>query len=100
MITMEFIVAIEIKFECNICKEIYYKKDGEKSIPIGWGAIRPTLRVSLPPYSELKTKKDQEAFWEFDELKDSLKRKLWDQEIHICHSCLRLNQNKILRIEE
>ena len=89
---------IEIKFECNICGEIYTTKQEKVKIPLGWGVVRPTLKVAMPSFPDKK--KDREAYWEFDKLKDKLKKRLQEKAYHICHKCLKMEHKKILKIEK
>ena len=93
-------MAIEIKFTCNICRETYVRADGKNKIPLGWGAIRPTLRVNVPPWEDKMSKKKTKQRRELQDARDELKAKLCEHEYHLCHICLQTNQGKILRISD
>jgi hypothetical protein len=88
---------IEVKFTCNVCGAEFIAHGLQKREPIGWGTVRPTLRVNHGPWP--KTKKDQEQAVEFDRMGDSLKKKLCEKEYHLCHTCLKTAQNNIIQIE-
>ena len=97
-------MACEVKFECNVCGEVFIingslkYSNGQARVPLGWGAIRPTLRVRYPKYPDKK--KDQEKYDEFEETCKNLKTLLFEKEYHVCHKCLKLSQDKILKIEQ
>lgn len=89
-------MAIKIEFTCNICATKYERIDGKNRIPEGWGAVRPTLRINMPLYSRLESKKDKEEWNKLSHAHEELKKKLWTKEVHICHNCLMNNQSKLL----
>ena len=94
-------MGIKITFTCNICHQQYTRTDGKSKIPLGWGAVRPTLRVSLPSLHDGKDMGMSDREWyDYIELRDNLKKKLWENEYHICPDCLKLSQREILRIEQ
>jgi len=91
---------ITIVFKCNLCPATHTMSHtgGKKvKLPTGWGAVRPTLRVNMPEYPDRK--KELQRWREFDRLCDKLKEQLLEKEYHICHRCLKLSQDKLLKIE-
>ena len=91
---------VDVKFTCNICGGEFVTNDPRAGIPLGWGAIRPTLRVKLPNKMHSLKGKDRKKWNDFEDLKDNLKKKLWQSEYHVCHECLCNSQGEILKIEE
>jgi|SaaInlLV_10m_DNA_2_1039722.scaffolds.fasta_scaffold01930_8 hypothetical protein len=98
---------IEIKFTCNICNEIFVSNDSKIKTPLGWGAVTPTLRVNMPDIDAFKaSKKDGESYsgWTnyraFENKCLELKNDLRIKAYHVCHNCLQLGQDKILKIEQ
>ena len=92
-------MAIEIKFTCNICLTSYNRTDGKAKIPIGWGAVRPTLRVNAPSYGDADTKEKKDQWRKIQDVRDTLKKKLWEKEYHLCQDCLLTAQSTVLQIE-
>jgi len=92
-------MSVEIKFTCNICFIVYIRDDGKSKMPVGWGAIRPTLRVNMPPWAKCDTKEKEEQWEKLSATREALKQKLYKKEYHLCQDCLNLSQDKILRIE-
>ena len=93
-------MAIEITFTCNVCGEEYHTNDLKIKVPVGWGSIKPTLRVKMPNWMDAKTKKDKKLWDDLDDAKEKLKKQLELKEYHLCCKCLRLSQDKILKIEQ
>lgn len=92
-------MAIEIKFICNICSQIYIRTDGLAKIPTGWGAIRPTLRINHLNYGDCDTKKKVKQREKLYSTGADLKKELQALEYHLCFDCLNSAQDKILKIE-
>jgi len=90
-------MAVEIKFTCNLCKEVFYRKDGKSKIPLGWGAVRPTLRINMP--TRPKKDEDLDEYFKFEDLCKKLKKHLFENEHHICHKCLKFYKGTLLKVE-
>jgi len=94
---------IDIKFTCNLCGEFFVRTDGKAKAPVGWGTVRPQLRVNYPEsptYNPKRESKESKAYWKFKELCEGLKKQLMSREYHLCHNCLRLKQKELLQIEK
>jgi hypothetical protein len=88
---------IEVKFTCNVCGTEYINKGLCRREPIGWGTVRPTLKVNSGPWPKLQ--KDAEARLDFERNMRDLKDKLCEKEYHLCHRCLTTAQKNIIQIE-
>jgi hypothetical protein len=89
---------IEVKFTCNVCETEFVSKGLVRREPIGWGTVRPTLRINPGPWP--KAKKEQDARLEFERTCSDLKSKLCEKEYHLCHKCLTTAHLNIVQIED
>lgn len=92
-------MGLEIKYTCNICNRIYIRNDGKITLPLGWGSIKPTLRIMIPNWREDLTKKEHGVWASRKKLYQQLKDKLVERIYYICPDCLELSQGDIIKIE-